>query len=218
MRYFLFLGSIFLLSLGSACSKPAFQFSHAEEQERKLPQDGFKVTPGSRLRLATRSYVSTSLKDIFGPTSVTIVDKHVTSQVAAFGGEPCDPNVGPCAVKVGESQLPMVPNAVPARLALTGRACQELVSLASTLNAAIQNARVSSQLAGTNLPTTITAPSDRDIAAAFDLFYTGKPMTEAVASDLREMLKGLADLGHGPLEQWRLLLGVLCESPGWQIP
>ena len=203
----LWLALVALLPL--ACSKPSYEFNAGIEPPA-FPQ-GLKSTADSRLRMATRSYVASALKEIFGVTATESIDRFVTNQVIAFGGEPCDPNADSCKEAGGASQLPPVPFASPMRMAVANRACQEIVSIDTALSNAVRIVRLQS------LQTSAT-PSPLDIPAAFELFYTGRAPSPDVVQDLGDVVSAAAKIGMAPLEQWRVLLGTLCESPGWQIP
>jgi len=211
--------SLILLAL-VACSKPAYEFVGPVEP----PQypNGAKTTPDSRVRMATRGYLASALKDIFGSSAVPTVDRLITSQIIAFGGEPCDPNAETCSESGGASQLPPVPFASPMRMALMNRACQEIVSNDAALVTAMRAARAQAVLAGVIAASTPmtnqTAPSNGDISSAFELFYTGRPLTDDVAQALRALVDEARARGMNAADQWRVLLGTLCESPGWQIP
>ncbi len=161
-----------------------------------------------KLKLATRSLVADTLTQVFGATAKAPVEALITTQYAAFSGEPCDRYVDKnCAVS--ESTLSMLPGPSSLRFALVNRACNQIVQS----DAALSNA---AKLAAPEA-TTNEAPNDAQIESLFEIFHGGRAPTKEVLGSLSTLVRESMSLENRPLEAWRFLLLSLCENPGWQL-
>jgi hypothetical protein len=184
----------------AGCGATSFQFSPGNAI---VPMDASDI----RLRLASRSMIAAILQGVFGPDSEPIVKPLVRDQYGPFGGDPCDRYAAPCGL-ANNTQLPMVPFANALRFGLIARACERLVSSDQTLHFAL-----SSFAAVATSP-----PGPSDVQAVFELFYPGKQMSSAVASDLQGVVTASTQNGHRSNDTWRILVDTVCQSPGWQLP
>lgn len=158
------------------------------------------------IRLETRSYVATTLNEIFGPTSVPSTNAAIANDVINFGGA-CDSYSNNCGTN--ESQGAMIPAMTTPRAALVYRICDKILAD----DAAVEYART---LAGG--ASSATLPTTLNISGAYGLFYVGRvpPMTATTA--LQNIVNQSTALSYPAIEAWRGMFLALCHSQDWQIP
>lgn len=193
------LSASLVFSMMTACSGEVFEFSPEAAVN--------KLTAETQLRLASRSFVASTLNDVFGPSAATHVQTLVTNQISAFAGEPCD-NYN--ATNCGDlTQLPVVATASTQRAALLIRACRRIVNDDRAVTFAAAQAGAGSPLA---------TPTDSQIDAAFQLFYLGKPLPNDLHTELKGVVQAAVQQGLNATDQWRFLWDLLCGTPYWQVP
>lgn len=214
---------LFAVLCGSQSCGRRFEFSEsASLQTNGGP--GVVTDSDSKLRMATRAYVASTLREVFGAASHSSVEKAieelVVRQLAPFAGGPCDRYGEDCPLMnngsgrvdpAGESQSSVIPAPTTARFALMIRVCERITSEDKAIFFA------ASQAMGGAVANHLPMPLEGDVTAAFDLFHTGEVPPKAVTNELLSLAK-LAYQQGGTLEAWRFLLLTLCTSPGWQIP
>lgn len=194
--------ALLLLSLGSGgCAKVSFEF------EDLFIAKGWKVheTSETRLRLGDRSYVSSVLTSVFGPSAEDPAQDLIDPNIAAFGG-PCDPYASGC--NGSSSQASVIGVATSSREALRTRACERIVANDTAVNFAVSQAGAMAA----------NRPADGEIRRAYDLFYPGKNPTHEGFLALENVVASAESQGLAPLESWRFLFLSLCLAPDWQVP
>jgi len=171
-----------------------------------------------QLRLAPRTYVASTLKQVFGPSSEVTVQELIEKQITQIGAEACDPYRNDCEEANGvlglspngDSRLPVIPTNTTIRLALVTRACERIVEK----DAAVQFA--AADILGEAATETLALPSAEDLAAAYEAFNPGKVLP---AETLERLLQVASAAGaDGAIEAWRFTLLTLCLDPAWQLP
>ncbi len=166
------------------------------------------------IRLGDRVFVSSFLRNIFGPSSKDIVIENITKSVVNFGG-PCDPRGGKVPTACVQMQAPSIDTEAPIlpvsdspREGLRMKACRELVFNDATLYFAV------SRVSETSSPT--VAPTDDEIESAFELFFPGRFAPAAVLLSLKKLSVSAGKNPKTPEDPWRYLFLTLCYAPDWQ--
>ncbi len=158
------------------------------------------------VRLETRSYVATTLNEIFGPTAVPLTNSAIANDVINFGGA-CDSYSNNC--RSNESQGAMIPSMTTPRAALVYRICDKILSN----DAAVDYAR-----ALTGAASSTTLPTALNISGTYGLFYVGRTLSVATSGALQSVVDQTTSLAYPAIEAWRALFLTLCHSQDWQIP
>lgn len=179
----------------------------------------------SDLKLATKNYVASTLRQIFGdgsshPLQDQIISKLIDAKYGSFGGGPCDPyaHTGcglssvPGLSTMGEAALPQVPAIATARMALTVRACDKLAATDDAIYFAVGLIQATGVTGSTAAK---TPPTDKQITQLYELFHPGATPSSTTAMDLSNIATK-ASL-YGAMEAWRFVLLTLCLSPSWQV-
>jgi hypothetical protein len=204
---------VLILVFVASCSKGPLTFRNEENLSSTGPLDrGLLNIAESRLRLAPRTFVATTLNDIFGTSIEATTQDLIGSRVGQFGG-PCDPAIPNDCQQGGDSLAPMVPVANSARAALSTRACDKIASS----DAAVTFAGAQASTSGTTAITTRN-PNQAEIAAMYDLFFPGRTPNQEILTNLAAIATDARNLNYSYIESWRFILLTLCLSPDWQIP
>lgn len=158
------------------------------------------------VRLETRTYVASTLNEIFGPSAVSITRNAVSNNPISFGG-PCDPYSNGCISS--NTQAPLIPGVTSARSALLYRTCDKLMSV----DTAVEYARGLTGAASSG-----TLPTPAQISSAYGLFYVGRVAPLNVTNALQAAITQTTTLSYPTIEGWRVLFLTLCHAGDWQIP
>jgi hypothetical protein len=164
----------------------------------------------------------------------SLVSQLITSEVNTFGGarDGQDPTDLECfkqivngvtrCVSREETLAPALPSSSVNREVSRLRACSMISSKDAAIRYAIAQVR---GLASPDLviPASVTAPTDAEINAAFEMFFAARTLGSASATTALKSLvtKAGTTIGGQPasnFEAWRFLFYTLCLAPDWQAP
>lgn len=158
------------------------------------------------VRLESRSYVATTLNEIFGPAATSLTKSAIADNVLQFGG-PCDSYSSNC--DSSETQAAVIPAMTSPRAALVYRTCDKILSN----DVAVEFAR-----GLTGAISSSTLPNALQISSAYGLFYVGRTAPLAVTTALQAVIDKSEALGYPAIEAWRNLFLSLCHAQDWQVP
>ncbi len=166
--------------------------------------------------LYNRKFIYNFLLKIYGATAETTLRERIFKQQNALGGS-CDSyditklNTGtdsdPMSTCYGEELKPQVGINSSIREGWIIRACEEVGKIDSAIYFALN------QIFPDNVMTTdVPMVNEEGVKAAFHLFY---PTLEGN----QDLIKALFDLKQREVlavDQWKLILTTLCQSPEWR--
>ncbi|MDZ4660731.1 MAG: hypothetical protein SGJ18_03845 [Pseudomonadota bacterium] len=198
----------FCTSDGSEMSAALVTWAAYEKKNGANPPPPKGGTTGVRrvIRLETRSYVATTLNEIFGPVAAPLTKGAIADNVIQFGG-PCDSYSFGCSS--AESQAAIIPGMTSPRAALVYRTCDKILSN----DGAVEFAR---GLAGAGSSTVL--PTAGQISNAYGLFYVGRTAPVTVTTALQSLVNQTTTLQYPTIEGWRSLFLTLCHAQDWQVP
>lgn len=194
----------------------------------------------SSLRMGDRNFVADSLESIFGTSSdvTNVTNLLIRRQIDNFGGPRDifrDPSEAECAggycYAPSSSQAPVIAAATSVREAFRIRACYEILKVKTNM-LEIPLLTAIGMAKGTitepvllsienNFFSTLAAPTDEEITAAFELFNPGEEPGATLVAALRNFTQEISlstQFSDPTKEAWRFLFLSLCTAPEWQIP
>ena len=172
-----------------------------------------------RGQMMGRHYVDQMLREIFFPDTPGDRDRRMWDR--AMGsimatpstfGRACDPYGSRSATDCEEDILvvtssEMSPASTVVRQVEKLNVCEQLLHQGEFVRTAASRAGADGE----------RAPSADDVEAVWRLFYRADDPEPDDLAPLNDMLDALQRAGVKPMDQWRGLLQLVCEQPGWEI-
>lgn len=212
--------------LAGACSPMQFEFSGFRKADEPHSDSHPVTTSGkltlqetseSRLRISSRSYLKSTLDEIYEPSVATATSNLIGDKAGQLGGA-SDPYQA--LDRPGFTQVQSIPSASSARSALIERVCDVIHQNDTAVLAAA--AKV---LGAPATAASLKLPTEQDLASAYSLYYPGKSPSEELLEDLSQIVVQARTLQPAPretllapVEAWRFVFLTLCLSPEWQVP
>lgn len=165
-------------------------------------------------QIVNRDYVKALFNDIFSSPGKdsndieALVEIWVNKKASQFGLG-CDSyssySGSDCGGSISSSNLPVyiVHNTVRESYHL--QLCQNILSLDKSIHFVLEK-----------IEKPLSVPDPNAIIQIYNLFYRSNDPEANIINSLIEFDKGLANNNEPPLERWRGLILLICESPGWQ--
>ncbi|MEM6531036.1 MAG: hypothetical protein AAF654_00365 [Myxococcota bacterium] len=174
-----------------------------------------------RGRMMGRSYVLAILRDAFEPRDTTGRDLdrfraaiRSLEDAPSTMGRACNPysshTTADCedAILVAARAELQPPSSIVRQLQKMA-VCEEILHRAAPI-------RTAATLSNGYTNGDFDPPNRASISEAFQLFFRGRSATDAELAALEAFVSRLSRDGLPLLEQWRGLLQVVCEHPGWE--
>lgn len=173
------------------------------------PTSGNQSTLVKKYIIGTRRYIASKMTQIFyeqdqDSAVKDIIDNNIfEDDNGTFGGN-CTIADTDCE---GRDQIIsaglMLPNSNPIRSATIHNVCQLVLSRSRAVNSALRRA---------GLTTASSGNSTTNIAALFDVFYPGVPMTQEALDDLKNVYNQSRANGIDNANAWKMVMDPMCKS------
>ena len=167
--------------------------------------------------LGHRGFISSIMTDIFSnANSSAAYVSSLNAAVQIWSGNqgadlglacnPYDANSGTdCGGNISNANLPIERQSTIVREADRIHLCNEILGTDEAVTTALANANV-----------TATTPDATSIRAVAALFYRGDSPSDDFFNALVSMDQDMANESTTPIDRWRMMLTMICESPDWQ--
>lgn len=218
-----------LLWVGVACSgsisDPSLPDAPAPPYNPVAPGElvaGARAPTPFRGQMMGRHYIRQVFEDVFYPSAPTEKQEKAFARAVrsimetpSSFGRACDPystrSARDCEGEVlTVSSAQMTPSSTVVRQVEKLAVCEQILHDTSLL-------RVAAERAGGGSEDGLLAPRKEHVEAAWRLFFRADDPGPEQLSPLEKLVEGLQRAGVSVDDQWRGLLQLVCEQPGWEV-